>query len=81
MQDYNGDGKLSFSEFSELKEELFKSADENGDGIVSMNELALLLAMQQEKEPIINCCPVCGELLKISDKLNSMIHMSHVTLF
>ncbi|KAL4556048.1 hypothetical protein LXL04_038686 [Taraxacum kok-saghyz] len=86
--DYNGDGKLSFSEFSELinafgnqlaakkKEELFKSADVNGDGVVSMDELATLLAMQQEKEPLMNCCPVCGEILKISDKLNSMIHMS-----
>ncbi|XP_023750647.1 phosphatidylserine decarboxylase proenzyme 2 [Lactuca sativa] len=86
--DYNGDGKLSFSEFSELidafgnqqaakkKEELFKAADENGDGDVSMDELAILLAMQQEKEPLINRCPVCGELLEVSDKLNSMIHMS-----
>ncbi|KAI3497464.1 hypothetical protein L1887_40087 [Cichorium endivia] len=86
--DYNGDGKLSFSEFSELidafgnqqaakkKEELFKAADENGDGDVSMDELATLLAMQQEKEPLINRCPVCGEFLEVSDKLNSMIHMS-----
>ncbi|KAI3675880.1 hypothetical protein L1987_85476 [Smallanthus sonchifolius] len=86
--DYNGDGKLSLSEFSELvdafgnqlaarkKEELFKAADENGDGVVSMDELATLLALQQEKEPLINCCPVCGELLEISDKLNSVIHMS-----
>ncbi|KAI3752806.1 hypothetical protein L2E82_24843 [Cichorium intybus] len=86
--DYNGDGKLSFSEFSELinafgnqlaakkKEELFKAADVNGDGVVSMDELATLLAVQQEKEPLINCCPVCGEILEISDKLNSMIHMS-----
>ncbi|XP_024960260.1 phosphatidylserine decarboxylase proenzyme 2-like isoform X2 [Cynara cardunculus var. scolymus] len=86
--DYNGDGQLSFSEFSELinafgnqqaakkKEELFKAADENGDGVVSMDELATLLAVQQEKEPLINCCPVCGEFLEVSDKLNSMIHMS-----
>ncbi|CAI9294337.1 unnamed protein product [Lactuca saligna] len=86
--DYNGDGKLSFSEFSELinafgnqlaakkKEELFKAADVNGDGVVDMDELATLLAMQQEKEPLMNCCPVCGEILEISDKLNSMIHMS-----
>ncbi|XP_071729886.1 phosphatidylserine decarboxylase proenzyme 2-like [Rutidosis leptorrhynchoides] len=86
--DYNGDGQLSFSEFSKLidafgnqqaakkKEELFKAADENGDGVVSMDELATLLAVQQEKEPLINCCPVCGECLDVSDKLNSMIHMS-----
>ncbi|KVI01829.1 C2 calcium-dependent membrane targeting [Cynara cardunculus var. scolymus] len=88
LPDYNGDGQLSFSEFSELinafgnqqaakkKEELFKAADENGDGVVSMDELATLLAVQQEKEPLINCCPVCGEFLEVSDKLNSMIHMS-----
>ncbi|KAK9077116.1 hypothetical protein SSX86_005452 [Deinandra increscens subsp. villosa] len=86
--DYNGDGQLSFSEFSELinvfgnqhaeekKVELFKTADENGDGVVSIDELATLLAMQQEKEPLINNCPVCGEFLEVSDKLNSMIHMS-----
>ncbi|KAJ0734254.1 putative phosphatidylserine decarboxylase [Helianthus annuus] len=86
--DYDADGKLSLSEFSDLinafgnqsaakkKEELFKAADENGDGVVSMDELATLLALQQEKEPLINCCPVCGELLNMSDKLNSLIHMS-----
>ncbi|PWA86021.1 phosphatidylserine decarboxylase 2 [Artemisia annua] len=86
--DYDGDGLLSFSEFSELinafgnqhaakkKEELFKAADQNGDGVVSMDELAMLLAVQQEKEPLINCCPVCGEFLEVSDKLNTMIHMS-----
>lgn len=31
------------------KEELFKAADVNGDGVVSMDELAVLLATQQEK--------------------------------
>lgn len=31
------------------KEELFKTADENGDGVVSMYELATLLAVHQEK--------------------------------
>ncbi|WJX35730.1 phosphatidylserine decarboxylase [Trifolium repens] len=53
--DYNEDGMLSFSEFSDLidafgnqlatskKEELFKAADKNGDGVVSMDELASLL--------------------------------------
>lgn len=85
--DYNEDGKLSSSEFSELikafgnqvatekKEELFKAADKNEDGVVSMDELTVLLAIQQEKEPLISCCPVCGEVLD-SDKLNNMIHMN-----
>ncbi|XP_075647944.1 phosphatidylserine decarboxylase proenzyme 2-like [Castanea sativa] len=86
--DYNEDGKLSFSEFSDLinafgnqqaatkKEELFKAADKNGDDVVSMDELADLLAIQQEKEPLINCCPVCGEILEVSDTLNTMIHLT-----
>ncbi|KAJ6706291.1 PHOSPHATIDYLSERINE DECARBOXYLASE PROENZYME 2 [Salix purpurea] len=86
--DYNEDGQLSFSEFSDLikafgnqvadnkKEELFKVADKNGDGVVSMDELAELLAIQQENEPLINCCPVCGEALEVSDKLNTLVHLS-----
>ncbi|KAF7127833.1 hypothetical protein RHSIM_Rhsim11G0134200 [Rhododendron simsii] len=105
--DYNDDGKLTFSEFSDLinafgnklaadkKEELFKAADLNGDGVVSMDELASLLAIRQEKlvsshdyvvcihlslvvlrEPLINCCPVCGEFLEPSDGLNNMIHLT-----
>ncbi|KAL8536111.1 hypothetical protein ACS0TY_011658 [Phlomoides rotata] len=86
--DYDEDGTLSYAEFSDLidafgnqlavtkKEELFKAADENGDGVVSMDELAMLLAVQQEKDPLINCCPVCGEVLQVSDKLNSMIHLT-----
>ncbi|OMO86881.1 Calcium-binding EF-hand [Corchorus olitorius] len=86
--DYNEDGMLSFSEFSDLinafgnnaaaskKEELFKAADKNGDGVVSMDELAELLALQQEKEPIMNCCPVCGEKIEVSDKLNTVIHLT-----
>uniref|UniRef100_A0A7N1A082 Phosphatidylserine decarboxylase proenzyme 2 n=1 Tax=Kalanchoe fedtschenkoi TaxID=63787 RepID=A0A7N1A082_KALFE len=88
VMDCNGDGKLSFSEFAELadafgnklaaekKEALFRAADKNGDGAVSIDELAILLATQQENEPLINCCPVCGESLEVSDKLNSMIHMT-----
>lgn len=24
----------------------------------------------------MNCCPVCGEVLQISDQLNSMIHLT-----
>ncbi|KAL5157042.1 Phosphatidylserine decarboxylase proenzyme 2 [Glycine soja] len=86
--DYNEDGMLSLSEFSDLidafgnqvatskKEELFKAADKNGDGVVSMDELASLLTFHQEQEPLLNCCPVCGEVLQISDKLNSMIHLT-----
>ncbi|XP_028202202.1 phosphatidylserine decarboxylase proenzyme 2-like isoform X3 [Glycine soja] len=86
--DYNEDGMLSLSEFSDLidafgnqvatskKEELFKAADKNGDGVVSMDELASLLTFHQEQEPLLNCCPVCGEVLQISDQLNSMIHLT-----
>ncbi|GAA0150943.1 decarboxylase [Lithospermum erythrorhizon] len=59
--DYDDDGELSFTEFSDLinafgnqlaadkKEELFKAADKNGDGVVSLEELAMLLAVQQER--------------------------------
>ncbi|VAH69626.1 unnamed protein product [Triticum turgidum subsp. durum] len=57
-------------------EELFRQADTNGDGIVDMDELAALLADQQEKEPIISNCPVCGESLGKYDKINDMIHMT-----
>ncbi|XP_057803943.1 phosphatidylserine decarboxylase proenzyme 2-like isoform X2 [Salvia miltiorrhiza] len=86
--DYDESGNLSYAEFSDLidafgnqlaatkKEELFKAADENGDGVVSIDELAMLLAVQQEKDPLINCCPVCGEILQISDRLNAMIHLT-----
>ncbi|PPR83342.1 hypothetical protein GOBAR_AA37371 [Gossypium barbadense] len=88
VEDYDEDGKLSLSEFSELinafgnnlaaskKEELFKAADKNGDGVVSLDELAELLALQQETEPIMNCCPVCGEVVEGGDQLNSLIHLS-----
>lgn len=86
--DYDEDGELSFSEFSDLinafgnqlaaekKEELFKAADQNRDGVVSLEELAMLLTVQQERQPLINCCPVCGEILDVSDRLNSMIHLT-----
>ncbi|XP_008808472.1 phosphatidylserine decarboxylase proenzyme 2-like isoform X1 [Phoenix dactylifera] len=86
--DYNEDGKLSYSEFTELisafgnevaaskKEELFKQADKNGDGVVDMDELAILLSIQQEKESLISNCPVCGENLGKYDKMNDMLHMT-----
>ncbi|WVZ67337.1 hypothetical protein U9M48_016428 [Paspalum notatum var. saurae] len=86
--DYNEDGTLSLSEFSDLMkafgnklavakiEELFRQADTNGDGIVDIDELAALLADQQEKEPLISNCPVCGENLGKYDKINDMIHMT-----
>ncbi|XP_072953356.1 phosphatidylserine decarboxylase proenzyme 2-like [Typha angustifolia] len=86
--DYNEDGKLSRSEFLELmnafgnqlavdkREELFKQADKNGDGLVDMDELAILIADQQEKEPLISTCPVCGEILGKYDKMNDMIHIT-----
>ncbi|RWW65680.1 hypothetical protein BHE74_00026998 [Ensete ventricosum] len=57
-------------------EDLFKQADKNGDGVVDMDELATLIAVQQENEPLINSCPVCGESLGKFDKLNDMIHMT-----
>nr|CAD1824531.1 unnamed protein product [Ananas comosus var. bracteatus] len=75
IADFNEDGQLSQSEFTDLMtafgnqlavnkaEELFKRADKNGDGIVDMDELAILLADQQEKESLISNCPVCGEIL------------------
>ena len=28
------------------------------------------------REPLINCCPVCGEILEVSDNLNTMIHLT-----
>ncbi|KAL9225534.1 hypothetical protein vseg_001443 [Gypsophila vaccaria] len=86
--DYDEDGRLSLSEFSDLinafgnqvavnkKEELFKAADKDGDGVVSMDELAELLALHQEKEPLINSCPVCSEILDASNWVGSMVHMT-----
>ncbi|KAJ6817170.1 phosphatidylserine decarboxylase proenzyme 3-like isoform X1 [Iris pallida] len=88
LVDYDKDGKLTYSEFTDLitafgnqvaatkKEELFKEADKNGDGVVDMDELAILLAIQQEKESLISSCPVCGETLGKFDKMNDMIHLT-----
>ncbi|GAA0143630.1 decarboxylase [Lithospermum erythrorhizon] len=59
--DYEDDGELSFTEFSDLinafgnqlaadkKEELFKAADIYGNGVAILEELAMLLAVQQER--------------------------------
>ncbi|AQK98088.1 Phosphatidylserine decarboxylase proenzyme 3 [Zea mays] len=86
--DYDEDGTLSLSEFSDLMkafgnklavakiEELFRQADTNSDGIVDIDELAALLAAQQEEEPLISNCPVCGEDLGKYDNINDMIHMT-----
>ncbi|XP_020245911.1 phosphatidylserine decarboxylase proenzyme 2-like isoform X2 [Asparagus officinalis] len=88
IMDNNGDGKLTFSEFTDLinafgnqvaaakKEYLFKKADENGDGFVDIDELATLLAVQQEHESLISNCPVCGEILGKFDKMNAIIHLT-----
>lgn len=86
--DYNEDGELSLAEFSDLvdafgnqfaaekKQDLFRQADKNGDGVVSLDELAMLLTAKKERDPLINCCPVCGEVLEVPDGLNSMIHLT-----
>ncbi|KAK9096334.1 hypothetical protein Sjap_021831 [Stephania japonica] len=62
--------------FPSDKKDLFESADTSRDGYVSVEELATLLAVHQEKESLINCCPVCGESLHNSDRLNNMIHLT-----
>uniref|UniRef100_A0A803KWI7 EF-hand domain-containing protein n=1 Tax=Chenopodium quinoa TaxID=63459 RepID=A0A803KWI7_CHEQI len=61
---------------ADKKDELFKDADKNGDGVVSIDELASLLSYHQEKESLINSCPVCGELLDASNQVGSMVHMT-----
>lgn len=88
IMDYNEDGNLSREEFRDLikafgnkvashkLEELFQKADHDGNGVVSADELANLLAAYQEKELLISRCPVCGEALSVSDSLNDMIHVS-----
>eukprot|EP00249_Psilotum_nudum_P020373 c27674_g1_i1 orf=474-2495(-) len=86
--DYDESGELSLREFRDLIkafgnkvtdrqiEDLFMQADENKDGKVSADELAQLLAAYQEKSELMVCCPVCGEYLGNSDRLNDVIHMS-----
>ena len=36
----------------------------------------LLMHFLYCSEPLINCCPVCGEILVVSDKLNTLVHLS-----
>jgi hypothetical protein len=36
----------------------------------------LLMHFLYCSEPLINCCPVCGEILEVSDKLNTLVHLS-----
>nr|GME12633.1 phosphatidylserine decarboxylase proenzyme 2-like isoform X2 [Ipomoea batatas] len=36
----------------------------------------MLLTVHKERDPLINCCPVCGEVLELSDRLNCMIHLT-----
>uniref|UniRef100_A0A804N7K1 EF-hand domain-containing protein n=1 Tax=Zea mays TaxID=4577 RepID=A0A804N7K1_MAIZE len=57
-------------------EELFRQADTNSDGIVDIDELAALLAAQQEEEPLISNCHVHGEDLGKYDNINDMVHMT-----
>lgn len=28
------------------------------------------------REPLMNCCPVCGETLEVADTVNTMIHLT-----
>ncbi|KAK8948836.1 hypothetical protein KSP39_PZI006030 [Platanthera zijinensis] len=86
--DYNDDGKLTYDEFNALvnafgnqvaalkKEELFKLADSNVDGVVDIDELATLLSSEQEEESLISNCPVCGESLGKYDRMNDIIHLT-----
>eukprot|EP00252_Welwitschia_mirabilis_P025849 TRINITY_DN8234_c0_g1_i1.p1 TRINITY_DN8234_c0_g1~~TRINITY_DN8234_c0_g1_i1.p1 ORF type:complete len:739 (-),score=145.88 TRINITY_DN8234_c0_g1_i1:134-2350(-) len=86
--DYDEDGQLSLNEFHGLVnafgnnvaynklDELFQTADHDGNGVVSADELSNLLAFYNDKEPLINKCPVCGEELGMTDNLNDMIHIS-----
>jgi hypothetical protein len=36
----------------------------------------LLMHFLYCSEPLINCCPVCGEILEVSDKLSTLVHLS-----
>nr|XP_034926912.1 COP9 signalosome complex subunit 3-like [Populus alba] len=36
----------------------------------------LLMHFLYCNEPLINCCPICGEIIEVSDKLNTLVHLS-----
>jgi len=36
----------------------------------------LLMHFLYCSEPLLNCCPVCGEILEVSDKLSTLVHLS-----
>ncbi|KAI5083998.1 hypothetical protein GOP47_0000167 [Adiantum capillus-veneris] len=88
IMDADESGELSLQEFRELIkafgnkvstreiENLFIEADTNGDGKVSADELAQLLAEYQEKSGLMNRCPVCGENLGQSSSVDDVIHVS-----
>ncbi|MCO5590555.1 hypothetical protein L7F22_044526 [Adiantum nelumboides] len=88
IMDADESGELSLQEFRELIkafgnkvstreiESLFIKADTNGDGKVSADELAELLAEYQEKSGLMNRCPVCGEKLGQSNSVDDVIHIS-----
>ncbi|GAQ86455.1 phosphatidylserine decarboxylase [Klebsormidium nitens] len=88
LGDRDQNGILSLAEFRELMhafgnpnkdkemEELFQTADKNGDGIVTTDELAELVAVDAEKHPLLQRCPVCGEDISDKDALNAVVHMS-----
>lgn len=88
VMDHDESGELSLKEFCDLIkafgnkisfheiEELFVKADINGDGKVSSEELARLLAEYQEKSGLMNMCPVCGDKLGQSSSVDDVIHIS-----
>ncbi|WVY94636.1 hypothetical protein V8G54_033724 [Vigna mungo] len=111
--DYNEDGMLSLSEFSDLIDAfgnevansktnllvypvfifesdlptwnfvILKSKSSLQACVELVAEIMNLYPVNIEteffwycREPLLNCCPVCGEVLQISDRLNSMIHLT-----
>lgn len=46
------------------------------DFITFWQNFSRLLFLLEIRDPLINCCPVCGEILQISDRLNAMIHLT-----